>query len=155
MASDQRSFFGYEPHWFTFDRLYVICLAAGSITGLRVGGQVYSSQRSTLAEDPSFYAKRELLVQYGTQAPWAVDLAFQDPKNFQIPVSQVASADFRTRRSLWLGPIPNSGVVKFRLRDGKRRRFILIGRQQAREVHASLMWAGVPVNTKLNDAPAS
>lgn len=118
------------------------------LTGLRVGGQFIGNPYRTTEwpEDPAYYAKWELLVRYGMEPPFATELVSQDAKNFQIPAMEIARAEIHTRRRFWTGPIPNSGLVRFDLRRGKRRRFILLGRQDPASLQQALNSAGVQID---------
>ena len=149
MAISQRSFFGYQPRWFTLDRLYIICLGNGKLTGLRVSGQLWVTGFETKQwpDDPADYADSVLLAKYGRNTPHAIELHSEDKNNFQISCAEIESATFKQRKSWWTASIPNSGDVIFRLRSGKTQRFILLGRQEPNVVKDALTWAGISVSS--------
>ncbi len=101
MAISQRSFFGYEPRWFAADRLYVICVGDGNLTGLRVSGQLWATGFETKQwpDDPADYADPVLLAKYGHESPHAIELHAEDRNNFRISCAEIESATFKLRKS--------------------------------------------------------
>jgi hypothetical protein len=76
--------------------------------------------------------RREREEHYDASEPFSPTLLESDPRNFQIGRLDVTRTEFRRGRSLWT-PF-NVGVVELSLFDGSKRRFILVGEQEADDV---------------------
>jgi hypothetical protein len=136
-------FYGFQPHWLCWDRLYRIYASETTLAGAYISEQLYDEQ------SPAFVARqkwvflrpwvrlrlaqrrvREML--YDSIDPFAPSLPDHDKRNFQLKRRDVVWTRLNTDRSWWT-PF-NVGVLEIGLRDGATLRFVLDGGQEWGEV---------------------
>lgn len=133
-----RYFYGLQPRWLRWDRLYRVYAGGGMLAGAYVAGQVYDGPSAAAQLQQvgplvrplvrrRFARRRQREALYDSVSPFGPELLAHDPRNFQLPRADVARTRFRRNRSLWT-PF-NVGSVEFHLGDGRRWRFILVGDQ--------------------------
>jgi hypothetical protein len=136
-------FYGFQPHWLSWDRVYRIYASERLLAGAFIAGQLYDEQAATILLQQSWRflrpvirrrlaqrRKREAL--YDSIDPFTACLLVQDARNFQMPKCDVAWTRLVTDRSWWT-PF-NAGIVEIGLRSGAKVRFILVGGQNRGEV---------------------
>ena len=140
------TFIANEAHWFTLDVVYLVVVRNGTVAGARVGGQLLATSRRSYSTEPSDYAKPKLLLRWAAADPIAPDFLADDRKNFVYSSAEIREAHVSRRRALWTGAIPNSGSVTLAPREGRRRRFILLGEQDPAAIHSLLLSSGIPIS---------
>lgn len=140
------AFIANEAHWFTLDVVYLVFVRSGAIVGARVGGQLIGTEFGEHPDDPRSYARADLLRRCLAADPLDPRFTDLDRKNFRYSISEIREARFSTRRALWTGGVPNSGSITLLPRAGRRRRLILLGRQDLRAIHALLVSGGIPAS---------
>jgi hypothetical protein len=136
-------FYGLQPHWLSWDRLYRIYVCDKMLAGAYIAGQLYDQQSATLQLQQlrlflgplvrrRLAQRHERETMYDTVDPFATSLLDYDHRNFQVERSDVAGTRFRRKRSLW-APF-NVGVVEIETLDGATQRFILVGDQEQEKV---------------------
>jgi len=145
---NQPYFIGYAPRWFTLDKLYLVVGLPDALMGLRVGGQITGPSQSQ-PSNPRSYFKAKFASRYEGMHLLDPSLTGLDDQNFLLRSVEVASAAIKPRRSLWTGPIANSGVLVLRLRSERPRRFILLGDQRHEDVLSVLASATIAVDPSL------
>jgi hypothetical protein len=132
-------FYGLQPRWLSWDRLYRVYVSDQMLAGAYIAGQVYDEQSAAVQLQQMGLVLRPLVrrllaqrqqreARFDALDPFGPALLDQDPRNFQILRTDVARMRFRRNRSLWTAF--NVGVVELELLDGTRRRFILVGDQE-------------------------
>jgi hypothetical protein len=138
-----RFFYGLQPRWFKWDRLYRIYISDRMLAGAYVAGQFYDEHSAALQlqqmgpilsplVQSRLAQRRERETLYDSVEPFGNAFLQQDERNFQISRSEVVRTRFRRNRSYWT-PF-NVGVLELELLDGKKHRFILVGDQQPDEI---------------------
>jgi hypothetical protein len=140
----EKTFIANEAHWFTLDVVYLVFVRSGVVAGARVGGQL-GVGAVQISDDPTAYTKPDLLRRALEADPFAHGFLASDRRNFVHSIAELGEARLSARRALWTGPVPNSGSVTFIPRAGRKRRLILLGRQDLGVVRALLISEGVPV----------
>jgi hypothetical protein len=82
---------------------------------------------STVA--PRFYEPVEGLLDDPDMVPGSAGFLelMQEPKAFTIPYASIESVEFVSRRKWGMGPVPHTGILSIRLKQGRKREFILLG----------------------------
>lgn len=132
-----------QARWLALDTVYLLTIRSGVIAGARVGGQL-TGLGDVHPSAPEAYAHAKLLARWLATDPTSPDYVSSDPKNFVYASGEILEARLSTRRARWTGPIPNSGSIVLVPRSGRKRRLILLGRQDVRAVHGLLAANGVP-----------
>jgi hypothetical protein len=138
-----RFFYGLQPRWLTWDRLYRVYVSDQMIAGAYIAGDLYDEQAAALKLQQLHLflrllvrrllaQRREREARYDDLDPFAPSLLDHDPRNFQLSRSDVTRTRFRRNRSLWAAY--NVGVVELELLDGTTRRLILVGDQEPEAV---------------------
>jgi hypothetical protein len=78
---------------------------------------------------PHYYEPIEALLDDPEFTPGCAEFKeiMSQPGSFFIARSQIRAVEFVAKSKLGMGPIPHSGKLYLRLRDGKKREFILLG----------------------------
>jgi hypothetical protein len=143
----ERFFYGFQPHWFSRDRLYRIYASDKMLAGAFIAGQLYDEQSAVIALQQSWLflrtlvrrrlaKRREREALYDAVDPFSPSLLDLDERNFQLQRRDVAWTRLHTNRSWWT-PI-NAGVVEIALLDGTKPRFVLVGDQDQGDVLRSM-----------------
>ncbi len=142
----QNAFVGNETHWITPDRVYLMFAGHGILAGGRIGGQLMP-RRGVYPVDPLAYGQPGLVERQLGVDPFSAGFLELDPKNFQLRGADIVRIQVSSRRQLWTGPIPNSGAVIVVPRNGRKRRFILLGEQDRTAIASLLFAAGLPASS--------
>jgi hypothetical protein len=138
-----RFFYGLQPRWLSWDRLYRVYVCDRMLAGAYVAGQFYDEPSAAIQLQLLGLFLRPLVrrwlaqrqereAMYDVADPFDPSLLNYDRRNFQVPRSEVTRTRFRRNRSLWTAF--NVGVVELELVDSTRMRFLLVGDQQPDEV---------------------
>lgn len=139
--------YGLDARWLNWDRLYKIYVATDCLCGAYIAGQVYDQDSATAnlqnfcllfrrSVNRSFQRREDREARYEGMDPTSREFLAQDNRNFHIRRREVIDITVNRRRSLWT---PNNiGIVNIELRDGKLRRFILVGDQDADAIAKTL-----------------
>lgn len=149
-------FYGLQPRWTGWDRLFKIYALPDAIAGAYIAGQVYdeASGRAQLIAPAGILGlfmvpwvrrmvrrRQEREASYASLDPGSDEFLAVDSRNFVIERADVEHVTIRRRRALWTWGATNSGTIEFALWGGVKRRFILIGEQDtdgvARALHDS------------------
>jgi hypothetical protein len=136
--SPARFFYGLQPRWLRWDRLYRVYVCEAALAGAYVAGQIYDEPSAAVQLQQlgplvspivrgRLARRHEREMRYDGLDPFGADMLAQDPRNFHLPRTEVVRARFRRSRSLWTAF--NVGSVELELQDGTKRRFILVGDQ--------------------------
>jgi hypothetical protein len=138
------SFYGLQPKWTSWDRLYKLFVLPKGLAGAYVAGQVYdeTSGRIQLVRPAgllgplmALWVKRivqrraEREERYNRILPGSPEFLAADPRNFVLPVDVVERATISCRRSLWVMGTNKGGSVELALYSGTRLRFLLVNDQ--------------------------
>ena len=82
-------------------------------------------------------AERE--AHYDSLDPGSEAFVAADRRNFILTRDDTEEASVSRKRSLWTGGMPNRGSVRFTLRSGGRRRFIVVNDQDIGQVERALV----------------
>jgi hypothetical protein len=138
-----RFFYGLQPRWLSWDRLYRVYVSDKMLSGAYIAGQLYDEQSAALQLQQlglflrplvrrRFAQRQEREAMYDAVDPFGPLLLSHDKRNFQIARSDVVRTRFQRNRSLW-APF-NVGAVELELLDGTTLRFILVGDQQPDDI---------------------
>ena len=141
----ERAFIGNEARWLTPDAVLLVHVLDGMVVAVRVNGQLVKPPSGDPSE-PESYVQARMLMQYQGVDPLDPRLIDLDKRNFRISSAETKEVAISRRRALWTGPLPNSGAVTIVPRTGKRRRLILLGKQDLAGVHALFGATGFPVS---------
>lgn len=148
-TKNKESFYGLQPRWLGGDRLYHIFIASRAFCGAKVVGQFYDlesaetqlNQLGPLADpliQQALCNLEEKIRIYDDIDPMSSAFLEADKTNFRILKEEVRRILINRKKSLWTASTPNSGTIKFVMRDGKTRKFILIGNQDVLQIKASV-----------------
>ncbi len=132
-------FYGLQPSWTRPDRFYRIFVAEDGFYGAWVAGQLYNVEVARYWSEEvklvaPYYARLAVQTRAERERRYAAmdvrgpDFLRSDPRNFHLPAQKIAHAALYRQPSRWTAPFQNSGRLEFYLRDGGRRRFILLER---------------------------
>ena len=105
-------FYGLQPRWLSWDRLYRIYVSDKMIAGAYVAGQIYDEQSAAVQLQQAMLFLRPIVRRrlaqrceretlYDAHDPFGPSFVGHDARNFQILRSDVAQVRFRRNRSLW------------------------------------------------------
>lgn len=157
-------FYGLQPRWLSWDRLYRIYVSDKMVAGAYIAGQIYDEQSATVQLQQMRSLLRPIVRRrlaqrceretlYDAHDPFGPSFLGHDARNFQILRSDVAQVRFRRNRSLRTRF--NVGSVELLFLDGSTNRLILVGDQDPGTV-MSLMQvfdAAMEVTGKPNPLP--
>jgi hypothetical protein len=144
-TKNKESFYGLQPRWLGGDRLYHIFITSRAFCGAKVAGQFYDEQSAETQlnqlgplADPIIQQAlcnlEEKIRIYDGIDPMSSAFLEADKTNFRILKEEVRRILINRKKSLWTASTPNSGTIKFVMRDGKTRKFILIGNQDVLQI---------------------
>jgi hypothetical protein len=154
MAVENAWFYGLQPRWFTWDRLYKVYLLKECIVGAYLAGQVYDELSGEiqlvrpafiLAPLMSMWVRRIVRKRaareehYDSLAPDSEEFLAADSRNFRIQADEVERATVSRARALWTWGASNSGSIRIMLRSGEQRRFILVNDQDVARIEEALV----------------
>ena len=137
------AFDGLAPRWFTSDRLYRIYVTDAYLCGAWIAGQFHDQRTAALVLyvsyglfqrrlARSFQRQEQRRSRYDEMDPASRAFLAEDDRNFQIHRNEIMKMTVDRKRSLWT-PY-NVGAVNLELVSGGRRRFILVGDQDAEAI---------------------
>ena len=140
-----RAFIANEARWVAPDAVLLVFVIDGAVVAARVNGQLTRPPARDPSDPESYVEPHKLLLYQGIEPrdPRFIDL---DKRNFRLSSAELIEVRASRRRALWTGPLPNSGSITLIPRSGRRRRLILLGRQDLARVHALLVSAGFPMS---------
>lgn len=151
-GSSYPCFYGLQPRWFSFDRLYKLYLTPSVLCGAWIAGQVYdedSGSRQLVLPAGAFGAlfipmikrkvqqRREREQQYDGIDPLGPEFLELDRRNFRMGAEEIQRVAISDQRSLMWAP-NSCGAVEFHGWDGKKRKFILVGQQPIEPIREQL-----------------
>jgi hypothetical protein len=166
-SGEERSapfFYGLQPRWLSWDRLYRVYVSDKGLRGAYIAGQCYD-ERSAMIQLQQMHLLFRPLVRrwlqqrqereslYDSVNAFGPSMLQLDWRNFHIARADVMRTRFRRNRSLWT-PF-NVGTVELELLDGITQRLILAGEQESDTV-LSLMQRfdpGIEVTGKSKPMP--
>src|SRR5262249_13067319 len=117
-------FYGLQPRWMGWDRLFKIYVLGGSIAGAYLAGQGYDGASGRLrlvgpagiaAPLLALWVRRivrrrvERETRYGSLTPASAEFLDADSRNFVWQSDEIERATVSRKRSLWTAGVPNSG----------------------------------------------
>ena len=131
---------------FTLDKIFALVPLRTGLAGIRIRGQITGMETLDDVDDPWSYARPDWVEKYKTVSFEDLEaLRAIDKHNFKLTSDEVVSAQLRSRRTWWTGGLPNSGTIKLKLRGGKSRKLILIGKQNPQAAIEFFERAGIHV----------
>lgn len=141
------TFYGLDPRWFTWDRLYRIYVTSDRLCGAYVAGQIYDERSASIQLQSSYLflrgrvqrslqRRKDREERYDTMDPTDGAFLAEDSRNFHIYRNHVIKITVNRKRSLWTAY--NVGTVNIELGDGRIQRFILVGDHDADAITETL-----------------
>src|SRR5262245_47070199 len=136
-------FYGLQPSWFSWDRLYKVFLTPSALCGAYIAGQVYdedSGNRQLVMPAQGLgllfipwvrrmvRQRREREASYEGLDPLGPEFLEMDRRNFRLEAEEIQRVVLSDKRSLMWAP-DSCGALVFHGWDGRKRKFILIGQQ--------------------------
>ena len=139
------AFIANEARWVWPDVVHLVFGRSGVIAGVRVGGQLWPEGWGGYATDPRAYADPALLRVAADADPLSPDFVESDRRNFRFTGAELRDVRLSKRRAWHTGVIPNCGVVTLVPHRGRRKRLILLGKQNLTDLRRILTDAGLPL----------
>ncbi|MSU78889.1 MAG: hypothetical protein EXS16_12440 [Gemmataceae bacterium] len=145
-------FYGLQPRWFGWDRLFKVYLLRDGIAGAYLAAQIYDEASGMVQlVKPAGIAgplmklwvhrlvrkRAERENRYNSLDPGSAEFLAADSKNFLLHSDDVEQVVINPNSSLWTGRA-NSGSVRFILRSGRQTRVILVNEQDVRQIEQAL-----------------
>jgi hypothetical protein len=131
-----------EYYALILNRTYKVFIADGMLCGASVRGLVASPPTPLPNMDEQAYwvntLSATLYEQLDVTSNTFRKLSFT---NFQIRASEIESVDYDPTKKWGMGNVPHSGKLNVRLRSGRRRELILLGRQDGNALKQKIMEA--------------
>jgi hypothetical protein len=148
-------FYGLQPRWCSWDRLYKLHLAPDGVAGAYLSGQVYDDASGGQLVAPAqalgplmaMWVRRILRKRaeredrYESLITGSPEFLAADERNFLLKYADVERVMLSAKRARWTAGLPNSGSIRFHLWTGQQRRFILIGAQDVARLEELLVGA--------------
>ncbi len=137
-------FYGLQPRWTHWDRLFKLYMLADSIAAAYVSGQVYDEESGkTQLVRPGQIAgplaalwvrrivrkRAERESRYESLLPGSREFFAADRRNFSIKGADIERILLSSRRAFWTLGAANSGSIQFDFWSGKKMRLILVDEQ--------------------------
>lgn len=140
---DADFFYGLEPRWLTWDRLYMVIVTRDALSGAWIAGQLYDHTAARLQLQQAYlflggWVRRKLgqravrEQEYERMDPLSSDFLNRDRRNFCIFNKQILNITVNRKRSLWAAH--SVGTVNVSLATGETKKFILIAGQDPDQV---------------------
>jgi hypothetical protein len=127
-----------EPAWFAameyyaliLNRTYKVFVTDQMLVGVVVRGIVISPPVvASSMSNQEFWVRTQAAKRYGGIDLTSAKLHQIHSTNFQVHWNDIAQTEYRAGRKWGMGNVPHSGRLILRLRDGRQRELILLGRQ--------------------------
>lgn len=132
-------FIAMEYYALMLNRTYKVFVTDRALCGAKVRGLVASPVvPSNQMQDPAYWGQSALARVYDRVDVTSPSFLKFDWSNFQIPWDSVVGVDFDPTEKWGMGSVPHTGKILMRMRGGKTREFILLGRQDGQLVRDRL-----------------
>jgi hypothetical protein len=137
-------FYGLQPRWLSWDRLFKLHVVVDTVAGAYVGGQIYDDASGmTQLVGPAQAAgplmalwvrrivrrRSEREARYESLIPGSAEFLAVDRRNFALRGADIERVIISSKRSLWTVGAHNSGSIRFVLWSGTQWRFLLVNHQ--------------------------
>jgi len=124
------NFVAMEYCYGMLNRTYLVFVTATTVVGIRVRGPMSAPMRITeRCYNPYFYPRPRALEKYARMNLEAPGLLKLSRANFQIARKDIEHCEFTAKPKWGMGTMPYSGRILFKLRSGRTRELILLGKQ--------------------------
>lgn len=145
--------YGLQPRWFGNDRLFKVFVLPDAVCGACVAGQLHDEQSAHMQlvapagclgflflpiVRRAVRRRQEREEFYDTITPGSDEFVDADGRNFVIRRGEATQISVTSRQSLWTAGARNSGKLEIVLTGGRKRRFVLVGNQDADQVEELL-----------------
>ena len=137
-----------ELHSFSLGNVFQIHLLTDSLVAANVG-KGHWANTLTDGDRPENQADSELLNRYEKLAPDTKEFLQADPMNFVLAADELKMTSINSSRSWLSGALPSSGTLTFLFKDGQKRSFVIIGRQDLQLISKKFEDARFTLNPSL------
>lgn len=135
------AFVALQYHTLILNRVYVVCVNANKVVGLAGNGVIAAPPRVTPEMyEPWFWVNLAKFQRYTHLHIDSGEILREAKPNFAIPFEDITVVEFSDDSKWGMGTVPYSGRIIITA-NGKRREFILLGRQDGKGIRKSLVGA--------------
>jgi hypothetical protein len=138
-------FVAMEYYWLILNRTFLILITDNELIGIKVHGPIGVESRDTLVKLLPLAVDGDLQNPYSyisakyVETIKEVDLKSNDflkanGSNFRINRSDIVDSSYDKSKKWGMGYYPHDGKVYVRMRDGKKREFIILGSQSGQKI---------------------
>lgn len=132
-------FVALEYHALILNRIYLIFVGSRMLSGAHMGGPVVARPFPEAAWDPDYWVSKRRLAGYGGMNVSRPEFLSRHRANFQLPRAEIVDVRFDASPKWGMGNVPYSGRLHVDWRDGTRKEFILLGRQDGPSIRDRLL----------------
>jgi hypothetical protein len=141
----QWAFVALEYYALILNRVYLVLVGSRTLAGAYMRGPVMAVPFPPEAWQPGYWLNEKRLARYSGTNIDGPDFRRRHWANFQHSRSRIVDVRYNTQPKWGMGSVPYSGRIHISWADGRRREFILLGRQNGIAIRDRLL----PSNSRL------
>jgi len=149
------TFVALEYYALILNRIYLVFVGDRMISGAYMGGPVAANPFPEAAWNPEYWISERRLARYGGMNVSGPEFRSRHWMNFQLARADIARVRFDRTPKWGMGNVPHSGRLHVEWRDGTRREFILLGRQDGPSLRDRLLPLGASMSVGSEDVVPS